>query len=298
VCAPRIAAFRGGEVATGYERARNAGYDAGLATFTIPHDRSTNLAEEIDVFSEAWRAFQKGWGADKLRAASLGHQVAREVTYSVEHGWHYHHHQQRFDKPGSFDPEYARLRWLAALKSVGRYTEHADRYAFDFEPVRDVDGARYVAKIASAVNATARAVGLEIAGGSMKGRNFNSLLVDAYRGDDFAESVWLQGVRVVTSRKVSSVRWSRGLRGKLGLAAEKNDEAIAGEEVTDTDVLLGYLNAAQWRSVIAHRMELALCIAANRGRRYVNEFLAANSLGQLDDESPYAVESTPGNEGN
>ena len=288
VCAPRIAAFRSAEVADGFKRATAAGYEASLVTFTAPHVLGSTLGKEIDCFGEGWRRFQKGWTADKIRAHSLGSQIGRECTYGAA-GWHYHHHQLRFDEPGTFDRERTEAQWLTALDSVGRKWRGAELHAFNAGLVGDEAGARYVAKLATSADAQGRAIGLEVAGGSLKGKNLATLLKLAAGGDDQARAVWVGGVRDILERKVSSVRWSPGLRRKLGMDTEKSDEQIAKEEVVSTDVFLGALNHAQWRGVLECRAEFALLIAANQGRESVNSFLAGLELGQLNDEDPRLV---------
>lgn len=117
------------------------------------------------------------------------------------------------------------------------------------------------------------------------------LLADACKGDLNAGATWLNGVCCITSDKVSSVRWSRGLRDRLGMAVEKSDEEVAQDEVLDTDQYLGALTAMQWRGVLHWKAEFALCCAANRGLDAVNSFLAGLNLGKLNDDPPPAVET-------
>lgn len=284
VCAPRIAAFRSAEVAECFKRATAAGYEARLLTFTIPHRLGSSLGDEIDVFSTAWRRFNKGKQADKRRCGSLGHHVGREVTYGVN-GWHYHHHVLWYGEPGTFCEHRVRSAWLTALESVGRKWRGVEEHAFDSGIVGSEAGASYVGKLATAVEAQARAIGSEIASASTKGKNLATLLLAASVGDDAAGQVWLHGVSEIIRRKVSSVRWSRGLKARVGMEADKSDEQVALEEVLPSDVFLGALTPAQWRGVLHHRAEFALCCAANQGIEKVNSFLAGLSLGQLNDEA-------------
>lgn len=290
VCAPRIAAFRAAEVSEAFKRAVARGYEARLCTFTIPHDAGTRLADEIDCFSDAWRSFQTGKRGVERRANSLGNHVGREVTYGEKNGWNYHHHQLRYDEPGSFDESRTHAQWLASLDSVGRLRRGADRHAFQCGGVGSEAGARYVAKLATSVEAQARSIGSEIASSATKGRNLASLLAAAVTGDEAARLAWLSGVADICNRKVSSVRWSRGLRGELAMDVEKSDDQVAKEEALPTDEFLGALTAMQWRGIILHRAEFALCCAANQGVDAVNNFLAGLELGQLNDDARPAVE--------
>lgn len=289
VCAPRVAAFRSAEVSECFKRAAAAGYEARLETFTMPHAAGTALGVEVDCFAEAWREMGSGRKALDANVGAFGHHTGREVTWRQENGWHYHHHRCRYDEPGKYDPERARYYWLAALEGVGRRTRGAEVHAFNCGVIGDEAHAEYVGKLALAVEADARAIGREVASSATKGRNLATLLLAASRGDEHAAHVWASGVQDIVTRKVSSVRWSRGLRAKVGMAAEKTDEQIAQDEVTDSDVFLGSLTPLQWRGVLMHKAEFALVCAANRGEHAVNDFLSGLGLGKLNDESLPAV---------
>lgn len=289
VCAPRIAAFRAAEVAECFTMATAGGYVATLCTFTVPHHKASTLGEEIDAFGVAWRRFGKGKVADKRARKSLGNHVGRECTWGEKNGWHYHHHQLRYDQPGTFCGDRARAQWLNALEAVGRRSSGTESYAFDCGVVGNAAGARYVSKLATSVEAQARSIGSEIASSATKGRNLATLLQAASIGDAVAGRVWLDGVKCITTRKVSSVRWSRGLRAATIGSIEKTDGEVALDESLDSDVFLGALTPLQWRGVLHHRAEFALCCAANQGLEKVNSFLAGLSLGQLNDDAPAAV---------
>jgi hypothetical protein len=142
-----------------------------------------------------------------------------------------------------------------------------------------------VAKLAQSVEAQRRAIGSEIASAATKGRNINTLLADYAAGDLNAGATWVNGVACVTATKVSSVRWSRGLRDKLLMTDGHSDEQIAAEEVVSTDEYLGELTPVQWSGVLRWRAEFCLLVAANKGREAVNEFLAGLELGTLDRET-------------
>lgn len=284
VCAPRIAAFRSAEVAEAYKRAKNAGWEPRLETFTKPHKfslRPDALLLEFRTFSDLWRSYQKN--ADRREPGAEGHHLGREITWGTN-GWHYHHHRLRYDKPGQYNQHLAKAQWLAVLEQYGLRTEGTEEHAYDCGDVTDEAGAVYCAKLSTAVEAQARAIGSEIASAATKGRNLNTLLSDHARGDISAAAIWVNGVACVTATKVSSVRWSRNLRAKLGLnVGDKSDEQIAAEEVTSSDELLGTLTSFQWRGIIAHKAEFTLCVAANRGREHVDELLCNLDLGILGD---------------
>ena len=289
VCAPRIAAFRAAEIAECYRRATDAGYEANLLTFTIPHGKGTRLGLECDLFGEAWQYYQGGKRAASREGRSLGNHVGREVTFGEANGWNYHHHQLRYDEPGTFDPERCRDLWLQSLGKVGRMRRGAKAHSFDSGLVNSAEAVAYVAKLATSADAQGRAVGSEIASSATKGQNLATLLNLAMVGDERARQVWIQGVVDICSRKISSVRWSRGLRGVVGLDAEKSDVSVAVEESLSTDQFLGCLTPMQWRGIVSYRAEFCLVVAANQGAQAVNNFLAGLQLGQLNDDARPAV---------
>ncbi|HSH94015.1 MAG TPA: hypothetical protein VK968_07705 [Roseimicrobium sp.] len=288
VCAPRIAAFRAEEVAKAYGAALQNGWEVRLETFTAPHQldlRPNALKIQFEQFSGLWRRFQKH--ACRREGGAEGHHLAREINWGDVNGWHYHHHRLRYDRPGTFSPDLAKAQWLGVLDGAGLRTEGADRYAYDCGDVGTEAGARYVSKLSTSVEAQYRAIGSEVASSATKGRNINTLLSDYARGDVNAGVIWLNGISCVTAGKVSSVRWSRGLRAKLGMAeVEKSDEQVAQEEVLPSDVWLGSLNQLQWRRVLELRCEFALCCAANQGEDAVNSFLEGIGCGRLNDDDP------------
>jgi hypothetical protein len=238
---------------------------------------------------------RSGSYARGCRKNSFGNITAFEFTYG-ENGWHPHKHQLRFDRPGTFEEYTHRAAWHAALESVGRNWRGSFENGYDVGEVGDVAGAVYCSKLSLAVDAQARAISNEVALGTAKakGRNIMRLLADAAQGDEEAASVWLSGVRDIIARKVTSLRWSRGLRDMLGVAAEKDDETIAAEAVDDSDVFLGQISPLQWRIVVGYKAELALAVAANQGVDAVNAFLLGLGAGFLNEEAAQPVEISSG----
>lgn len=288
VCAPRIAAFRAAEIGEAYTRARDAGYEAHLDTFTMPHNAGNDLGDEIDIFGRAWRSFTGGRKSNFFRNGYLGNHTAREITHGVN-GWHYHHHQLRYHKPGTHEKELAQAQWLGALHFVGRWTPAALEYAYDSGMVRDEQGATYTAKISTACTAAGNAIGREVALAGSKGRNIVTLLADHAAGCTTSGAIWLDGARAVIKRKVSSVRWTAGLRSTLGLSGDElSDEKIAEDKALPSDVYLGSLTTQQWRRIVNERLEYSLVRAAQQGRDAVNAMLEGMSVGELLEELPEA----------
>lgn len=163
VCAPRIAAFRANEAAEAFRRAKNLGWAVSLETFTKPHEldsRPNALLLEFRKFSDLWRKYQSGGRASRRERGAQGHHLAREVNWG-DSGWHYHHHRLRYDLPGTFLPDVAKLQWLEVLEGAGLHSRGTWAHAYRCDLVGDEAGARYVAKLALSVEAESKArVGL------------------------------------------------------------------------------------------------------------------------------------------
>lgn len=298
VCAPRIAAFRAEEVAEAFKRAMQNDWECRLETFTKPHqlNRAPNaLKLEFQQFSDLWRIYGSGGRATRREPGAELHHLAREVNWSDLNGWHYHHHRLRYDRAGTFNPDLAKAHWLAVLEGAGLRTAGTEKHAYDCGNVGSEAAAIYVSKISTSVEAQARAVGSELASAVTKGRNINTLLSDYAAGDVNAGVTWLNGISCITAGKVSSLRWSRGGRQKLGMEIEKSDEQVAEEEVLSSDVFLGSLNQTQWRKVLEWKAEFSLCCAANQGEDAVNSFLEGLGVGRLNDDDPYELWATERN---
>jgi hypothetical protein len=269
VCSPRVSAFRASEVEEGFKRASARGWRAELMVFTAPHKLASPLLDEVDFWRWAWEQFiGSGREAHRLQKQKLGHFGGPELTWTENAGWHFHRNLVTFHD-GRLDVEAHKSRWMGCLGS--RYSVAAERYAFDAKPMDAAEMARYCAK-----------QGAEIAWA--EGKSFSqtplSLLVkSALAGASCPQ--WLEAVDVVSKRKLSIVRWSRGLRGELGMAGEKSDEVIAEEKSAKTDELLGVVTACQWRFIVQRRLEYRLLQEAQLGREAVEVFMHSNGLGDL-----------------
>lgn len=270
VCSPRVSAFRASECEDGFRRAAARGWKANLLVFTSPHTRSSSLLSEVDFWRDAWDEFMaSGRSSQILKRQRLGHFGGPELTWTHANGWHFHRNLCVFHD-GKLDVEAHKSRWMGCLGK--RYSAAAEVHGFHSSPMTDEDMARYCAK-----------QGAEIAWAEGKSSSITplTLLVRAAKlGIDSPQ--WVEAVRVVAARKLSIVRWSRGLRGELGMVAgEKTDEQIAIENGTKTDELLGSVTAAQWRCIVSRRLEYRILLEANLGREAVECFLHSHGLGDL-----------------
>lgn len=269
VCSPRVAAERSCEVADGFERASNRGWKAHLMVFTAPHKMGSPLLNEVDFWRDAWARYMgQSQGAQRLRKQRVGHVGGPEITWGWLNGWHFHRNLIVYHL-GDLDVEAWRRRWMDCLG--GRYSRHAEKHAFNAKPMDSAAMAAYCAK-----------VGAEIAWQEGKSDSMTPLTLlvqSALAGEDCPQ--WVEACGVVAARKLSIVRWSKGLRADLGMAKEKTDEQIAKEKTEPTDVLLGVLTPAQWHRIVNMRLEYRLTQEAQLGHEALELFLEAHGIGEL-----------------
>jgi hypothetical protein len=98
--------------------------------------------------------------------------------------------------------------------------------------------------------------------GRRKGRTPMQLLADYLNGDSAAGRLWLQ--YAVNFKGERQLRWSTGLRDRLGLTKEKTDEEIAIEQ-EEVAVILSSLTTGAWRIVLANDARGELLEVASRG---------------------------------
>lgn len=262
VCSEKILAARSDELAAGFGAWTQAGGRIAFVTLTMRHDRGQSLRLLWDALSYAWGKVTsgKGWGALRERYGVAGYARVVEVTHGA-HGWHVHVHAAVFleaDSTGDLDHLGAEMfqPWAAALSRKGLRTPLAGSGGLDVRammPGTSDNLAGYFAKASWDYAADARAAAVEMARGDVKaGRLGNRTpfvilgdFLDTGDADDLA--LWHQWEDSSAGRR--QLTWSRGIRERLALAAEKSDDELAAEELGSADDDLVELPAASWRKV-------------------------------------------------
>lgn len=251
VCAVKIGTTRADEIKDLVRAADAAGGGAGLITLTLRHNRGHRLDAAWGALRYAWGRVTSGraYAAEVQRFAIEGWACAVEVTHG-DAGWHPHAHiLVIFDRPLS-DETIEILawrwwrRWERALARKG-FDAIADRGGLDARAVRldpeagEVLGG-YLSKIAR-----------EVTGGHNKiGRCGNrtpfQLLEDALStglADDLER--WWEWERASHGRR--QLTWSRGLRDRYGVRADRSDEEIAADDLATDDLIA--LPAETWQTL-------------------------------------------------
>ena len=244
VCAAKIRARRGDEIAEGVGRWIAKGGGAYFVTATLPHDQGDALARSLDVLTSSWRALTAGkaYQTEKERFGLVGNIKAIEVTHG-RNGWHPHVHAVFLTRSeiGVLDlcDWYGRLdaRWARALVRNG-WSPGQQPYRLRLDLVNRSTAAglaAYVTKVQDAGlgNEIARA---DLKRGRASARTPMQILAD-FGTWGLAEDLdlWLEYEQATAGK--SALRWSRGLRSLLlPDVEEQTDEEIAAEEVGGDEI--------------------------------------------------------------
>lgn len=258
VCAAKVGAHRGSEVASALATMRAEGGSALMLTLTMRHRRGHSLRDCFDAVSAAWKSATNGriWRRERREAGCVGYARFIEVTHG-DHGWHVHIHALVLFEGVVSD---SMARYLTG-GMFARWSTKLRKLSPDFEPLRDHGGmdwrrchagsdrkvADYITKIA------APSVVLELTGDVGKvahlgSRNVWQLAADAVAGDPESLRLWHEFEQVTRGRR--AVGWTRGLRDRVGLGAELTDEQIVDEtEAHDEQVAI--VSARTWAATRA-----------------------------------------------
>jgi len=231
VCAAKIGERRRAELAAAVEAWRARGGVVLIAAYTFAHGPRDALSGALGRFLAAQRALTAHKGYKRLLAAhgALGSVKAVEVTWGEANGWHPHAHTLLFlDGAAGVDVD-------AFGAELHRLWDAADELT-KAHSKRDRSGARYTP--------------------------FDLLRSVADVGDAEHARLFREYAAAFKGRR--QLVWAPGLRAALGLADERTDEEIAGEQVEEA-VTLAVLDAEEWRAVVAGGQRAQLLEVARSG---------------------------------
>jgi hypothetical protein len=285
VCSAKIAERRRMEL----EEALNAHLSTGGGVYhmllTIPHKRIHKpLALVTDLLAAFNRLCSGKYALSALVPGYVGLVRSLEVTHG-EHGWHPHLHVLVF----TVAPLDDQALDLVQFKIWGKWEDRVykimnkmpTRKAFSFAPAmrgslqleefRNVEGVTehvcpvtgYVTKFGAdaeleKIVQERRRWGAadEMTKGHLKtsgrgGRSPWQLLADFSTGDVHAGMLWKEFVEAFKGR--TQLCWTRGLRDRLGLNKEKDDEEVAAT-VDAEDVLCARITPEDWTLIVKHQL--------------------------------------------
>jgi hypothetical protein len=228
-------------------------------TLTVRHHLADGLANRLGVVTRALGQVLSGapWDRRKEALGYVGAIRAAEITYG-RNGWHPHLHALLF-----FDRELS-VRELADLKAwlYGRWGSVCEARGFgsitkangvDLRPVRASGNelGDYLTKVDGGWGAGLELARADLKGGRRSGSRspFSILREFLETGDAELLALWKEYEAATFGKR--AIVWSRGLRARLGLAAEVSDEEAAAAEGEDVELWLRALVGSKaWE---AHR---------------------------------------------
>lgn len=248
VCSAVIRAERAGDIAEAVRRHEEAGGRVLLLTLTVRHRAEDALATSLDAVLSGWREVVTGapWKRWADRLGLVGYVRAVEITHG-EAGWHPHAHVLLFTEQQVMPADMVRFRrwvyerWADRVEArTGRVPDFA--HGVDLKTAGGTEVGQYLAKVQD----TGLKTGMELARSDLKGGHQGNRmpfeLLDAPNGDVVARDLWLEYVRHTKGRR--AITWSRHLRDRLGMTAERTDDEIV--EDTEAAERLAEIEGTSW----------------------------------------------------
>jgi hypothetical protein len=228
VCAAKIRQRRAEEITGGLSAWLAAGRSALFLTVTVSHREGEALADVWDAVQRAWRRVMGGRrGMERAeRWRIVGMIKALDLTHGGN-GWHPHLHVVLFiDGPDLAATERAVLEadlassWATVVSEGGR---SVNGHGLHVEQVDAGDLGQYVAKVACEVTRTDRKRGRRAS------RSVWEVLAElAATGERKWRDLWNEYEEASKGRR--AVVWSAGLRARLGLTVDLEDEDLAVDD--------------------------------------------------------------------
>lgn len=238
ICGAKIAERKKQElikVCTGYP------YSLLFGTFTLQHKLGDSLEYSLSMLLDAFRRVMSGdaWQEIKKQYGLIGAVKYVEIRFSFRAGWHPHLHViyffDRLLKPGQADDlaQEVRTIYQRKLKKLGGYANNEN--GFVLEDVKTTaDGiAEYLCKWDRLPRSQPWGVESELMMSNFKKSRGDSLsFFELVQLADLGAS-WAKGriqEYAATTKGLSMLRWSNGLRDRLLLPLELSDLEIALQE--------------------------------------------------------------------
>lgn len=277
VCASKITERRRVEMSDALIRSP---WPAVMVTLTFQHDREDKLIHLRRDLVEARRRLKSGkwWQYRASDFGIVGTITATEVTYGLENGFHIHSHDLYLVESV---PDTGELREKISSKfesimlGLGRYVSPEIGVK-----VRTTDrgAADYVSKWGAAFEMTKSSAK---DGREVKHYTPFELLYLVGTGVKWAGPVFQEFAAAM--KGVNQIRWSQGLRSKLGLKQELTDEELVGAMEED-DRILAQLTLKQWHVILKRNKVGELIEVASTGERgLLRAYLLSLGVALADD---------------
>ncbi len=291
VCAARIRQRRALEIERACLAHLEAGGGIGFGTFTLPHQRSDDLADLLAVVQKAWEKVQQNRAVRRLfeRFAITGRIRSTEITFGAWHGWHPHLHLLFFADVALTDAQWDELRdvlsdaWAAAVVRLGR-DRPGSEVGVTLGKVYRADVGKYLSKVQDHYG-EASSVGREMARGDVKkGRKRSrtpfELAEQAVQGVMPELPLWWAYEQATKGRR--AIEWSRGLKARYAVE-EVDDEDLAAADVDGDQVL--WVDGHRWGLLVKREQETHLLDLVEQGGAPAAHAFLAGLVGDEDRET-------------
>lgn len=281
VCSAKISERRRLELVDGVQAHRAQGGAVLFWTLTFPHSRNDDLGVILDRFLRAirWLTSHKTYKTEiRPQFGIIGYVRALEVTHGARNGWHPHAHALLFLEreltAEQFGWLYAKLHalWAKACERMGLPAPRVGVGSNLKKATSTTEEvvAEYMAKWGyqpkkvphwTATHELTKAT-------SKRGREGGRSPWDLLRADlveDAPASLALFREYAEAFRGKAQLRWTPGLRGKLGLGVEMTDEELAETASEDDNDLLCSFDWRTWRRIAWAGAQGAILDAAGSG---------------------------------
>lgn len=275
VCAARIQAARGAELATLIDWAYKQGYKVMMFTLTQPHNREQSLRELMRGHKAAKRKFKSGraWQSIKADLGIIGTVTADEVTYSTVSGWHWHSHEIVVYANDVDIADYVwalKGRWVNSCKQAGLPIPDASAMmSYGLDIMLNCHATDYLAKMGRNWG-----VDKEVSHASAKsGAGLTPFeLLTLPNGKQLFKEYLL------ATKGRAQLFWSRGLKALCGVA-DKSDAELADKAEDDVE-LIAEISRRGWNLILDEGAEATILTLATRGGyRAVRAWFELRGLG-------------------
>ncbi|RYQ23576.1 plasmid replication initiation protein RepA [Bifidobacterium pseudolongum subsp. globosum] len=238
LCSARIREGRRSEIQEGFEASKNLGWKAYFVTFTVPHSISTSLGSSLGGLREAYKKMRRYSSLKSFFSKVEGVITSTEIQVGSS-GFHPHRHCIFFTSSEIGEEEVSSLKsaWAKAVVKEG-LAKPNESVGVVVKEATTAGISNYLSKVQE------NKVSLEMTRSDLKQGRVNGKTEWHCSPFDLLDSevelpisveqrykLWLEYYE--GSKGVSAIRWSRGLKKKLGVGEVADEElgALSPNEV-------------------------------------------------------------------
>lgn len=276
VCSKKINKKRALEIVRLVTWAYKNKYTVCMLTFTHPHSKDDSLVDLKKKHALALNKFRGGkmFQIMKQKMGYIGSVTGNEVTYGIN-GWHWHTHILFVVEDDLWIKENEKKlkdRWYSCLKLAKMKGKKKDILEHGLNLQYEMHDSEYLTKFGMGYWGADK----EISGGAKK-KGIGKNPWELAEGNRREKELFMEYAKAVSlENKTYQIRWSKGLKDKVGIR-EKTDAELNMEK--EESELLGYLSIEDWKMILRYKARaLILNIAENEGFFGVAKWLERHYL--------------------